>query len=194
MAAVVLLLSWVFSPAGTQAAPPDYAAVYARGVTFAAFLERATSRADEWRQHYDAAAVTPDLVAAMRALPERRRILVVSEASCGDSLNSLPYLARLVDGAPERLELRVVSAVEGRAVQDAHKTADGRAATPTVVVLADDGRLIGVWTERPAPLREQVDEWKKTLRESQVKGRIREWYLQDAGKSAVADTVAIVSK
>src|SRR5262245_5445700 len=181
--AVVVLLSCAI--ASLQApAPPDYAAVYAKGITFAAFLEQATSRAEEWREHYHDATVAPDVMSTMRALPERRRILVVAEDWCGDSVNSLPYLARLVDGAPERLELRVVGAAVGRPVQEAHRTADGRAATPTVAILAEDGRLIGAWTERPAALRDQVAELKKTLSESEVKRRIRAWYLEDAGTAA----------
>jgi hypothetical protein len=35
---------------------------------------------------------------------------------------------------------------------------------------------------------------KKTLSESEVKRRIRAWYLEDAGKAAVADTVALLAR
>ena len=192
--AALVLLSWVWLAGGQAAPPPDYAAVYARGITFAAFLEQAKSRTAEWRQHYNDAAVTPELMSQMRALPDRRRILVVAEDWCGDSVNSLPYLARLVDGAPERLELRIVNSAAGQAVQEAHRTADGRVATPTVVILAEDGRFIGAWTERPAALAEHVAELKKTLSESEVKTRIRQWYLDDAGRSSMADTAALLSK
>jgi hypothetical protein len=191
--AAVVLLSWVLA-GGQASSTPDYAAVYARGVTFAAFLDEVKSRAAEWHQHYNDAAVPPELMSRMRALPERRRILVVAEDWCGDSVNSLPYLARLVDGAPERLELRVIGSAAGKPIQEAHRTADGRTATPTVVVLTDDGNYVGSWTERPAALRDRVDELKRTLSESQVKSRIRQWYLEDAGKAAVADTVALLSK
>jgi Thioredoxin len=191
--AAVVLLSWMLA-AWQGTAPPDYGAVYAKGITFAAFLDLAKSRTSEWRQHYNDAAVAPETISQMRALPERRRILVVAEDWCADSVNSLPYLVRLVDGAPERLELRIVDSVAGKAIQKAHRTADGRAATPTVVVLTEDGRYVGSWTERPAALRDHVAELKKTLSESEVKGRIRQWYLADAGKSAMADTAALLSK
>src|SRR5262249_44559717 len=134
------------------------------------------------------------LMSRMRALPEKRRILVVAEDWCADSVNSLPYLARLVDGAPERLELRIVKASVGKAVQEANKTVDGRTATPTIVVLSEDGAFIGSWTERPAALRLQVDELKKTLPDSEVKDRVRAWYREDAGKAAMADTAALLSK
>src|SRR3954468_17220904 len=85
----------------------DYGGLYARAITFAEFLENARARRDEWRAHYNDATVSADLITRMRALPNKRRILVVAEDWCPDSANTVPYVARLVDGAPERLEMRV---------------------------------------------------------------------------------------
>ncbi|MEO8076765.1 MAG: thioredoxin family protein, partial [Acidobacteriota bacterium] len=95
---------------------PDYEGYYAKGTTFAAFLEKAKSRRDEWRAHYNDAAVTAEMMTRMRAIPERRRILVVAEDWCGDSVNTVPYLARLVDGAPERLDMRLIDSKAGRTI------------------------------------------------------------------------------
>jgi len=105
----------------------NYAGLYATGTTFAEFLENARARRDEWRAHYNDATVTADLITRMRALPERRRILVVTADYCLDSANTIPYLARLVDGAPERLEMRVTDTARGKPVMEAHRTPDGRA-------------------------------------------------------------------
>src|SRR6476659_2279195 len=116
----------------------DYPELYAKGITFAEFLENARARRDEWRAHYNDATVTPDLITRMRSLPEKRRLLIVMEDWCSDSANTVPYIARLVDGAPERLEMRVVNREAGKAVMEAHRTPDGRTATPTIVVLAED--------------------------------------------------------
>src|SRR5947207_6823703 len=81
--------------AGSAHVDVDYPALYAQGITFAEFLEKARARRDEWRAHYNAATVSPDLITRMRALPERRRILVVAEDYCLDSANTIPYIARL---------------------------------------------------------------------------------------------------
>src|SRR5258706_15746368 len=86
-----------------------YQGFYAKGITFAEFLENARARRDEWRAHYNDATVTPDLITRMRALPEKRRLLIVMEDWGSDSANTLPYIARLVDGAPERPEKRGVN-------------------------------------------------------------------------------------
>ena len=176
----------------------DYDDYYAKGITFAAFLDRAQSRRDEWLAHYNDAAVTADMMTRMRALPERRRLLVVAEDWCGDSVNTIPYLARLVDAAPERLAMRVIDSKVGRPVMEAHRTADGRAATPTVVVLAEDGRVLGAFTERPAALRAWVEQQKADRQNppsrQALHDRTMTWYTDDAGTATVADIAEILTR
>jgi len=172
----------------------DYSALYAKGVTFAAFLDAATAHPDDWRSRYSNAAVNADAVSRLRALPARRQLLVVAEDYCSDSTATVPYVARLVDAAPDRLEMRVIDSRTGRAVMEAHRTPDGRAATPTVVVLTAEGRLIGAWPERPSTLQTWVLEHKSTLTPEEFRERKAAWYAEDAGKSAVAEILALIER
>jgi hypothetical protein len=198
---VAVLLATLCRMAAVFAQSPqalDYDAHYARGITFAAFLDKAEARRDEWHAHYNDAAVTADMVTRMRALPQRRRLLVVAEDWCGDSVNTVPYLARLVDAAPERLEMRLIDSKAGRRVMEAHPTLDGRAATPTVVVLGEDGRVIGAFTERPAALRAWVAEQKadraNAPSDRTLHDRAMAWYADDAGKATVEDIAEILAR
>jgi hypothetical protein len=197
---------WVFAAlaAATCACAPamvasaredvNYAGLYAEGTTFAEFLENARARRDEWRAHYNDAAVTPDLITRMRALRERRRILVVTADYCLDSANTIPYLARLVDGAPERLAMRVIDTTRGQPVMDAHRTPDGRAATPTVVILGEDGRLIGAWVERPSSAQTWFLEQQKVMMQKPLHDQLEKWYVEDAGRTTVAEIAALLSR
>jgi hypothetical protein len=172
----------------------DYAGLYAKGKTFAEFLENARARRDEWRAHYNDATVTPDLVTRMRALPDKRRLLIVAEDWCSDSANTVPYIVRLVDGAPERLELRVIDSERGRPVMEAHRTPDGRAATPVVVILAEDGRVLGAWTERPSSTQTWFLEKQKTTMQKPLHDELHDWYVKDAGKTTMAEIADILSR
>jgi hypothetical protein len=172
----------------------DYAAYYAKGVTFAAFLDAAASGADEWRKRYRNSAVTADTVSRLRALPGRRLLLVVADDNCSDSIATVPYVARLVDAAPDRIELRLVNSGTGRPIMEAHRTSDARAATPTVVVLTPDGHLVGAWAERPSVLQAWVLEHKPNLTQSEFRDRKAAWYADDAGKSAVAEILALIER
>jgi hypothetical protein len=163
-------------------------------VTFAAFLDAATSHPDDWRKGYSNAAITADTVSRLRALPARRQLLVVADDYCSDSTATVPYVARLVDAAPDRLALRVINSRTGRPIMEAHRTSDGRAATPTVVVLSGDGTLIGAWSERPSALQAWVLEHKPTLTDTEFRDRKAKWYAADAGQSAVAEILAVIER
>jgi hypothetical protein len=189
---VVIAASRAEHPLACQAI--DYPGLYAKGITFAEFLERARGRRDEWRAHYNDATVTADLVTRMRALPDKRRLLVVAEDWCPDSVNTVPYIARLVDGAPERLALRLIDSRAGKAIMEAHPTPDGRAATPTVVVLADDDGVLGTWTERPSSTQAWFLEKQKTTMQKPLHDELIAWYASDAGKTTVAEIAEILSR
>jgi len=172
----------------------DYAALYAQGITFAAFLDQVRARRDEWRQHYNDATVSPDLMTRMRALPERRRILAVAADYCLDSANTIPYIARLVDGAPERLSLRMLDTTLGRPIMEAHRTPDGRDATPTVAILDERGRLVGAWVERPSTTQTWFLEQQKVMMQKPLHDQLEAWYAGDAGRTTVAEIADLLSR
>jgi hypothetical protein len=176
------------------AADPDYQGFYNKGITFAEFLDRARARRDEWHQRYNDATVTPDLVTRMRALPDHRLILAVAEDWCSDSVNTVPYIARLVDGAPERLSLRIIDSRAGRPVMNAHRTPDGRAATPTIVVLREDGEVLGSWAERPSTAQRWFLELRKTVAHDPLHERLMNWYAEDAGRTTLAEIAALLER
>lgn len=171
-----------------------YQAIYAQGVTFAEFLDKARARRDEWRANYNNAAVTAALMTRMRALPEKRRLLVVAEDWCSDSVNTVPYIARLVDGGRERLELRIVNREIGKAVMEAHRTPDGRAATPTIAILADDWHLVASWTERPSSIQTWFLEKQKTTMQKPLHDELLAWYEKDAGKTTVLEIAELLER
>ena len=172
----------------------DYPGLYSQGITFAEFLRQVRARRDEWRQHYNDATVSPDLITRMRALPERRRILAVAADFCLDSANTIPYIARLVDGAPERLALRMLDPTVGQPIMDAHRTPDGRDATPTIVILDERGGLVGAWVERPSATQSWFLEQQKVTMQKPLHDQLEAWYANDAGRTTVAEIAALVSR
>lgn len=172
----------------------DYRAVYTQGTTFADFLENARAHRDEWRANYNDASVSPALVTRMRALPVKRHLLVVAEDWCLDSLNTVPYIARLVDGGPERLDMRVVNREIGKTVMEAHRTPDGRTATPTIAILGDDWGLIAAWTERPSSIQTWFLEKQKTTMQKPLHYELLAWYAKDAGKTTVLEIADLLER
>ena len=179
-------------PVVAAAQDVDYAALYDRGVPFSTFLERAKSHRTEWIDNFERAKPDDAALARVRALPGRERILVVAEDWCADSLNTVPYLAKLVDAVPDRLDLRVIDSTVGKPVMEANRTADGRSATPTIVVLGADGKPAGAWVERPSALQKWFTEQKPLIPREELLERKAKWYAEDAGKSTIAEIMTIL--
>lgn len=173
------------------AAADSLAALYDRGVAWATFLERVRARRQTWLDNYAAASVDAALVARLGRVPGRWRFLVVAVDACGDSANTMPYLARLVE-ASDRLELRVVSPADGAWVMESHRTEDGRPATPTVVLLDESGTERGCWVERPYGLRKVL----QGQRDGTIPGTFTEvltaWRREDQGRSTLEDMTALL--
>lgn len=167
------------------------ASLWADGISFGEFAGRMHDRKAEWEKRNGWGTIPDALAVRMRALSAPLRVLVVAEEACSDSMNSIPYLVRLVAFAPS-IQLRVVNSTVGRSVMEAHRTPDGRAATPTFVVLDANDHVIACWTERPATLRA----WLKTPKDSlppeqRHNGRLG-WYEHDQGASAMAEWVPML--
>ena len=178
-------------PAAHVAADSTFSALYESGEDFASFLAKAKARRAMWVRNWEGAVVPADVLARAHAIPGRWRVLVVAVDSCSDSVNTIPYLARLVSLVPS-LELRIVLPDPGRVVMEAHRTPDGRPATPTVVILDAEGRDVGCWVERPEALQQlaltaaAADTTPAFLRNKQG------WYDADAGASTVREVVAVL--
>lgn len=161
-----------------------YQSLYQAGQAFADFVAGATARKAQWEANY-ALKVAPDaLVARARATGTGWKLLVVTVPGCSDSVNSVPYIASFLDSLPG-IEMRLVNSTQGRAVMEAHRTPDGRAATPTVILLDDQFNERGCWIERPAPLIAFMREG------GSFDGKMA-WYDRDRGASTLEEIVAMM--
>jgi hypothetical protein len=172
---------------------PDYAALYDRGVTFEAFMESVSARREAWRQNAAAASVPDDVATRARGLAHTWRLLAIADDRCSDSAASLPYVAKLAAAAPDTLSLRIVDSRAGRAVMEAHRTPDGRAATPTLIFIRDDGE-VRAWIERPGALVAWIEEQKKTDARFDLLRDKTKWYADDAGRSTLADILGLLEQ
>jgi hypothetical protein len=160
--------------------------LYDRGRSYPEFLDATKARRETWLDNTRDATVEAALLARARAIPGPYRLLVVAEDWCGDSANTIPYIARLVDSLPQ-LSLRIVNSRDGRFVMERYRTPDGRAATPTVVLLDGAGEPVGCFVERPAALREAL-----TNRNKPREDIIAEWRRADSGRSTVGEIVTML--
>jgi hypothetical protein len=168
--------------------PDSLAAVYHSGKTWDAFYEGVDARRALWDRTWAGATVAGDLAARAAGA---WRLLVITEPGCSDSANSLPYVAKLVEEV-ELLELRIVNSTVGRPWMEAHRSPDGRAATPTILVLDASYRLRGCWVEQPAGLQAiWLDVVARDAAAREIDRKMA-WYEADAGRETLRELIEVL--
>jgi hypothetical protein len=161
------------------------------GTTFADFVAAAQRRKEQWEQHFAGAVVPDELVVRVTRAGATWKLLVITADGCSDSVNSVPYIAALAARSPN-LDIRLVTADVGRGIMEAHRTPDGRAATPTVVLLDIAYAERGCWIERPLALRTWLDERKRTTGENDLFDAKMKWYDEEKGSKTLVEIVEMI--
>ncbi|HSM07192.1 MAG TPA: thioredoxin family protein [Longimicrobiales bacterium] len=183
----------VVLPACAQEPGATAGDLWAQGVPFSTFLAEADRRVETWEGNWDRGReISAETLAAGRAIPGSWRLLVVAEDYCGDSANTVPYVARLAE-ALDNLEVRIVDSSEGRGVMEAYRTPDGRGATPTMVLLDASGAEAGCLVEQPQPLQQWWLGDARDVDEDERFERKYAWYDEDAGASTTAEVVEMMA-
>lgn len=190
-ALALTLSACLLEPPNVRARDIDYARLFAEGESFAAFLEKANARKEQWHANYGKAAVPDALAARAARIAGTWNILVVAVDSCSDSVSTIPYIARLVEGMPN-VTLRIVNSTAGKEVLETHRTPDNRAATPTVILLDSAFVERGCWVERPRELQALIAGEGKSDREKGVFEGKMAWYEKDQGASTMAEFLEMI--
>lgn len=174
----------------TMPAQVTSVALFEQGAPWADYLASTKQQHDTWVRNA-ARPVSSALVDRLRAAGNGLRLLVVAEDWCTDSVNSIPYLGTLAGKAG--VDMRVVNSQTGKSVMEAHRTPDGRAATPTVVLLRNN-QEVASWTERPVVLQSWFAEMEGKIESVERQQRKLSWYDWSQGADALKEIVALAEK
>lgn len=165
---------------------------FAAGSTFEQLLERRKDNSDLWSAIYRRASLDDDAMRRVGELEHRFHLLVLNEDWCGDSVNILPYVARLSE-ASDHLEMRILGRDRNPDLMDAHLTGRSRS-IPIVIVYDSAFREKGWWGPRPGPLQTWVLTEGLALPKPDRYPLIRAWYARDKGKTIVSEILSIVER
>ena len=166
---------------------------YARAETLDAYIARAEHHRDFWRTMRARAVVPGEVVDRARGLPAPRHLLVLLEDWCGDAVNTIPFVAALVDAVPT-LELRVLARDGNPDLMDARLTGGSRS-IPVVMVLDEHFAEVGWWGPRPAELqRWAMSPDARAMDAADRYREIRRWYARDHGRSTLVELLALLER
>ena len=163
-----------------------------------AYLDAVKEKRDLWLALTRRAKVDEGAEARLKALPAPRRVLVLSEDWCGDAARSVPMLAKALEAAVG-VEHRYLS-IEGHDDLMARYLTHGGRAIPIAIVQDEEGRALGAWGPRPAPLQALVRERRRELGPPDPADMatwyapIMGWYGRDAGRTVVDEILMLLER
>ena len=165
---------------------------YLAGRTFDEFLAAAEKNVELWTAMARRAAVPSALLERAAALPGRWHLLVLNEDWCGDAVNTVPFVARLAELAPN-LDLRILGRDANADLMDAHLWR-GTRSIPVVIAYDDDFVERGWWGPRPSELQDWAVGEGRRLEKPERYKEIRRWYARDGGRTTVAELLALLER
>lgn len=118
------------------------------GLTYGAYLQSGTDEhRRRWQQVYDAASITPAQRALLETFVREMKILIISGIWCGDCVQQVPLIQRIVEANPGKVQLRIVDRDLHKDLSDQVKINTGNR-VPTVLFLAEDGEFCGLSGDR----------------------------------------------
>ena len=163
---------------------------FKEGATFAQVIARPKDNSDLWQAVYKRAQVTEEAKHRVAALHRNWHLLVINEDWCGDSVNILPYIARLEEASPH-IEMRIIGRDANRDLMDAHLTGKSRS-IPVAIVYDEKFVEKGWWGSRPGPLQQWVLTEGLALPRPDRYRHIRTWYARDRGATLVSEILSII--
>jgi hypothetical protein len=184
----------VFLAVALQAPSPGPPAAddrFRSGKTWEQFLENVSAQRELWLDT-DAAATAPlEFIERAKAASHGLQLVIVAEDWCPDSVYTVPYVARLARSSS--IPLRILDRLAGEPLMRAHRTPDGRTATPTIV-LWRNGRDAGAWVERPAELQRMFLSMSTNAESAERFSQRHTWYESDRGRTALREVLALIER
>jgi thiol-disulfide isomerase/thioredoxin len=120
------------------------------GLTYQQYIDQITQNKDRFIENYGKAQVSADDVGAFKNLPEPLKVLAIGEDWCGDVVAGFPVLAKLVDEAGGKLNLRVFLRDQNEDLINQYLNQGVYKSIPVIVFFDQNMRELGHFIERPA--------------------------------------------
>ena len=160
--------------------------------TFEEWLPTAQKNQALWAAVYAHAGISDDILARAVQLGGPWHLAALSEDWCGDAVNTIPVIQRLVERSPG-IDFRLLSRDGNLDIMDAHLTGKSRS-IPVVMMFDDQFREWGWWGPRPAELQAWVMGPGQALPSDDRYRETRRWYARDHGRTTLDEVVSMMER
>jgi hypothetical protein len=165
---------------------------YREAANFETMLGSVKKNVELWAAMWRHARVDDEYVRRVSSLPGSWHLLILSEDWCGDAVNTVPIVARMVDRCPN-IDLRVLARDENPDIMDSHLTGGSRS-IPVIIVLDEAYEERGWWGPRPTVLQRWVSGQGQLLEKTTRYREARTWYARDRGRTTLEEVVSMLER
>lgn len=126
--------------------------------------------------------IDPELKNSIERLQHTYTWMVLTEAWCGDSAQTLPVIAEIAKLNPDKIKLYILLRDENPELMDNYLTNGARAIPKLIAINETLGKEAFVWGPRPAPAQELLKAWKKNPEGKswdEFEKELHSWYAKD---------------
>lgn len=133
-----------------------------------------------------------DSITRLQQLKNHFTWLVISEGWCGDAAQIVPVLNKMAVYSPF-IDLKIAWRDRNEALMNLFLT-NGAKSIPKLILLDKTRKVLASWGPRPEGATNLINQYKaeKGVVDDEAKTALQLWYLQDKGKSVVAEVLQLM--
>ncbi|WP_026838351.1 thioredoxin family protein [Gillisia sp. JM1] len=136
-----------------------------------------------------------ELIEALNTITKPQTWLVITEAWCGDSAQSLPIIGKMANYS-EKITLSVVLRDENPELMEQYLT-NGSKSIPKLIVFDNRDQELFTWGPRPIPAQQLFINWKNNPQGrnwEDFEKELHTWYARDKSKAMQQEFIQLLSK
>jgi len=131
--------------------------IWNNGMTSDEYVSQMDTNQKEMQQQINDLRITSAEFDRVKKIDQERKLLVLTEPWCKDSLMNLPIIIKIAE-ASEKIKLRIFNRANNAALAS-YFASEGLVNIPICWVMNEDFSKRGHWVERPKKAYRMIDEW-----------------------------------
>ena len=162
------------------------------GFQWAAYMQDMEKNVERFRENYETMTLAPDDTDFFSSYITPLNVLAIAEDWCGDVVQSLPPIVRMLERAPN-IQLRILKRDENPDIMDRYLT-DGSRSIPYLVFMDTAMNELAQWGPRPKDCQAIMRTNKGKIPMDQIYPQIRAWYGEHGNAPLVREIRGILEQ
>ncbi len=158
---------------------------FASGFLWDDYMRNSEKNLERFHENHDKFTLDEDDAGFFAAIATPLKVLILAEDWCGDVVQSLPPIVRMLEGSPS-IAYRIFRRDENLDIMDRYLT-DGSKAIPYLVFMDSGLNELARWGPRPKACQAIMRDNKGRIPMEDIYPRIRSWYRQNGNGPLVKE-------